>query len=61
MFLDRKKGILEHAQEPNKILMRFLTFGDFLDASKFLKGENCYTEICKNQEQISCAQGTTAP
>jgi len=31
MFLDRKKGILEHAQEPNKILMRFLTFENFLD------------------------------
>src|SRR3989338_9002875 len=52
MFLDRKKGILEHAQD----VVNILTFGNFLDASNFLKCENCCTEICKNSEQISRAR-----
>ena len=29
---------------------------ELLDASNFRKSENCGTEICKNPEQISCAQ-----
>src|SRR3989344_9015075 len=45
MFLDRKKGILEHAQD----VVNILTFGNFLDASNFLKKENCCTEICINK------------
>ncbi|HLC86939.1 MAG TPA: hypothetical protein VJH65_01520 [Candidatus Nanoarchaeia archaeon] len=31
-----------------------------MDASNFRKSENCGTKICKNTEQISCAQDSNS-